>query len=73
MWKWLALHAGGKHIEFVKDGYYSGNWDDAQRLLVLNAEGTLLESRERPHDPAQDLDTAQKTQGTSPSFTVPPA
>lgn len=37
MWEWLALHAGGKRIEFVKDGYYSGNWDDAQRTANKKA------------------------------------
>lgn len=31
MWEWLAMNAGGKNIEFVKDGYYSANWDDTQR------------------------------------------
>lgn len=44
----------------------------AQRLLVLNAEGTLLASWERPHDPAQALTTAQKAQETKPTFTAPP-
>ena len=31
MWEWLCDHAGGNRLEFLKDGYYSGNWSEKQR------------------------------------------
>ncbi|MBQ6669374.1 MAG: ABC transporter substrate-binding protein, partial [Deltaproteobacteria bacterium] len=31
MWEWLCNHAGGEQLEFLKDGYYSGNWSEKQR------------------------------------------
>ncbi|MBQ3059902.1 MAG: ABC transporter substrate-binding protein [Desulfovibrio sp.] len=29
MWAWLAEHAGGTSIHFIRDGFYSANWDAA--------------------------------------------
>lgn len=29
IWEWLTEHAGGDYIEFVKDGFYSSEWDEA--------------------------------------------
>ena len=31
MWEWLCKHAGGDRLEFLEDGYYSGNWSVEQR------------------------------------------
>jgi ABC-type uncharacterized transport system substrate-binding protein len=31
LWIWLADNAQSNYIEFVKDAYYSANWDDALR------------------------------------------
>ena len=31
MWEWICNHAGGDRLEFLKDGYYSGNWSEKQR------------------------------------------
>lgn len=31
MWDWLHRHAGGKHLVFQPDGFYSANWDSARR------------------------------------------
>ncbi len=31
LWNWLAYSADSDYLEFVKDGYYSANWDDKQR------------------------------------------
>ena len=34
MWQWLADNAGGEKATFLKDGYYSANWDADQRIRV---------------------------------------
>ena len=31
LWNWLVNSAESDYLEFVKDGYYSANWDDEQR------------------------------------------
>ena len=31
LWNWLATHTKSKYIEFVKDAYYSANWDKQLR------------------------------------------
>ena len=33
LWIWLANNAKSDYLEFVKDGYYSANWDDEQRQI----------------------------------------
>lgn len=45
IWEWLVQHAGGDQIEFLKDGYYSANWDKDQR--ALNKEALLKRIREK--------------------------
>lgn len=45
IWEWLASNAGGKHIEFVRDAYYSANWEKEQRLA--NKEALLKRIREQ--------------------------
>ena len=37
MWAWLCENAGGKKIEFLKDGFYSADWD-ADRRAQLRAD-----------------------------------
>lgn len=37
IWDWLAEHAGGDRLVFLKDGYYSANWDAAQRTANRQA------------------------------------
>lgn len=32
MWDWLVMHAGGNKIIFLKDGFYSGDWDEKKRI-----------------------------------------
>ena len=32
LWNWLVNRAKSDYIEFVRDGYYSANWDDNLRL-----------------------------------------
>jgi len=32
LWVWLADHADSPYLEFVKDGYWSANWDKVHRL-----------------------------------------
>lgn len=34
MWEWLHQHAGGKHLVFLADGFYSAGWDSRQREKV---------------------------------------
>ena len=34
MWEWLHQHAGGKHLVFLADGFYSAGWDSQQREKV---------------------------------------
>ena len=48
LWNWLVNSAESDYLEFVKDGYYSANWDDEQRqankstlLKRLNSEGEI--------------------------------
>ncbi len=36
MWQWLAEHAKGR-VTFLRDGFYSAQWDAAARELVKNA------------------------------------
>ncbi|MCR4667696.1 MAG: ABC transporter substrate-binding protein [Desulfovibrio sp.] len=36
-WKWMQRNAGGKDFEFLKDGFYSANWDASQRSAILEA------------------------------------
>lgn len=31
LWKWLVKKSDSDYLEFLKDGYYSANWDDEQR------------------------------------------
>ena len=45
IWDWLAEHAGGDRLEFLKDGYYSANWDAPQR--AANRKALLDRIRER--------------------------
>ena len=45
MWDWLAEHAGGERIEFLKDGYYSAGWDEKRR--AENKKALLRRIRER--------------------------
>ncbi len=45
IWDWLAEHAGGDRLEFLKDGYYSANWDAPQR--AANKKALLDRIRER--------------------------
>ena len=40
MWDWLAEHAGGERIEFLKDGYYSAGWDEKRRAENKKATWT---------------------------------
>ena len=40
MWDWLARNAGGTRIQFLKDGFYSANWDAAEGK---SQRGALLE------------------------------
>ncbi|MFQ9866128.1 MAG: ABC transporter substrate-binding protein [Bilophila wadsworthia] len=44
IWDWLAEHAGGDRL-FLKDGYYSANWDAAQR--AANRKALLDRIREK--------------------------
>ncbi len=37
MWEWLSKNAGGNRIEFLRDGYYSANWDAAERERISEA------------------------------------
>ena len=32
MWDWLVTNAGNGKIEFLKDGFYSGDWDEKKRI-----------------------------------------
>ena len=48
LWNWLVNSARSDYLEFVKDGYYSANWDDEQRqsnksrlLKRLKSEGEI--------------------------------
>ena len=48
LWNWLVNSAESDYLEFVKDGYYSANWDDEQRqenksglLKRLKSEGEI--------------------------------
>lgn len=34
MWRWLVSHAGGEHIVFLPDGFYSAGWDKQQRERI---------------------------------------
>ena len=45
IWDWLAEHAGGDRLVFLKDGYYSANWDAAQR--AANRKALLDRIREK--------------------------
>ena len=36
MWQWLADHAGGR-IKFLRDGYYSADWDATARKSIQEA------------------------------------
>lgn len=37
MWEWLSKNAGGNRIEFLRDGYYSANWDSTERERTREA------------------------------------
>ncbi len=45
LWQWLAAEAGGDYLEFLADGYYSADWDDARRLEIK--EQVLKRLREK--------------------------
>lgn len=45
IWDWLADHAGGDRLEFLKDGYYSAHWDKERR--DANKEALLRRIREK--------------------------
>lgn len=45
MWQWLVSHAGGKHIVFLPDGFYSAGWDKQQRERIR--QDVLQRIRER--------------------------
>ncbi len=45
LWEWLAANAGGGRLEFLADGYYSANWDEAERARIKAA--VLERIRER--------------------------
>ena len=45
MWAWLCANAGGDRFEFLSDGYYSANWDEA--LRVTNKAAILRRIREQ--------------------------
>jgi ABC-type uncharacterized transport system substrate-binding protein len=46
LWNWLAEDAQSDYIEFVKDGYYTANWDDDQRKANKSRLIRRLTSRE---------------------------
>lgn len=45
MWEWLSRNAGGSRIEFVRDGYYSSNWDAVERERVREAITNRIRDR----------------------------
>jgi len=34
LWQWMATSLKSEYIEFVPDGYWSSDWDEAQRLKI---------------------------------------
>jgi ABC-type uncharacterized transport system substrate-binding protein len=47
LWGWLAENVKGRYIEFVKDGYWSDNWDDVTRKATKSKIlGRLKERRD---------------------------
>lgn len=45
LWQWLAAEAGGDYLEFLADGYYSADWDEARRTEIK--EQVLKRLREK--------------------------
>ena len=45
MWKWLTLHAGGRAVRFLPDGFYSAGWDAETRRT--NRESLLKRIKEK--------------------------
>ena len=37
MWAWLAANAGGSHVRFLPDGFYSSGWQEDKREEVRQA------------------------------------
>ncbi len=47
LWTWLSENAKGSKLEFVKDAYYSGDWDaQKQKENILNLEKRIQEKND---------------------------
>lgn len=48
LWRWLADHARGPYLEFVRDGAHSSDWDDQKRARTKTAVLARLHKRGDP-------------------------
>jgi len=47
LWQWMATSLESTYIEFVPDGYWSSDWDDAQRMKT---QSVVLQRLNDKHD-----------------------
>ena len=45
LWNWISANVGGKHLKFLKDGFYSADWDPKKRVAIKESVRTRLENR----------------------------